>query len=339
MPYQLLIPLTVPIFALLLTACAVESELKNGKRATIKPLLTAYDYQLLDQAYQPVSLSVMAAALQDYDVVFIGEYHRNNAAHLLQMQLFAALHQNNKPRGRLMQLSMEMFSRDQQAMVNDYLAGRIGEHYLIEEAPAWENYQGSYRPLVEYARHNAMPVIAANASGDIVRCIGRQGEGYLAKLDAEEQRHIAEQPFADIPGYEEKYMALMAGSKHMSKARLRQSYLAQISRDNSMAEAIAKALEKQPGSQVLHLNGTFHSEQRLGTVAALKRINPKLKLAVITPAHREAFEELRQRGKGEDDFYYLINPQPAEFVDGDYQKKTRIKLFREAREKAKACKK
>ncbi|WP_193754304.1 ChaN family lipoprotein [Microbulbifer sp. Q7] len=302
-------------------------------------LPTLYDYQLLDTSYNPISESALVSSLSSADVVFIGEYHGNHASHLLQTRLLAALHRNNQRDGRATILSMEMFDRAQQAILDDYLAGNIGERYLINKAPAWKNYQGSYRPLVEYARQHSIPVLAANASADIVRCIGRQGEAYIAVLDIQEKRLIAAQPFAEIIGYEEKFFAAMSGANGKPAERMHNTYLAQITRDNTMAESIARALGSTPGGQVVHINGSFHSDGHLGTVAALKRLRPELAIKVFTPVRIDVFNGEKSKSASEqaDDFVYLVNPQPEEFVDREYRKQVLAERFAEAGAKAKRC--
>lgn len=323
--------LSLATLTLVLTGCL---STPPEKGAHTQRLVTAYDYQIVNAKHEPISLAALTEATADADVVFIGEYHRNQASHLLEMQLFASRHQSNRQRPTI--LSLEMFTREQQAILDRYLNSEIGEKYLMEEAPAWGNYQSSYRPLVEYAKQHQLVVVAANASGDIVRCIGRKGEDYLNVLSAEEQKHIAQYPFAEIPGYQEKFFGLMGGAKHMPDNRARNSYLAQAARDNTMAESIAAALKKNPGSQVIHLNGSFHSEDQLGTVAALKRLNPELKIQVVTPVHLNEFEQGDFEGR--DDFYYLLNPQPKEFVDPEYMKASRKAMFEKSRKKANMCK-
>ncbi|WGL17600.1 ChaN family lipoprotein [Microbulbifer bruguierae] len=327
-----------------LSGCAGTSGTSGEDLSSAVHLVTAYDYQLLDSSHRAVSLDLLIASLSSADVVFIGEYHGNQASHLLEARVLAGLHRNNHQMNnsrRATLLSMEMFARDQQGILDRYVAGTVGERYLVDEAPAWKNYTGSYRPLVEYAKRNGIPVIAANAPGDLVRCIGRQGDDYLHKLDDEEKGYIAQQPFADIAGYDERFYRLMGGAEEVPGEHQRQAYLAQITRDNTMAESIDRALAQFPGGQVIHVNGSFHSEGHLGTAGALQRMNPELTIRVITPLHPDellASEQARAAGKRGDDFYYLLNPLPQEFVDGDYIAKVRKAMFATSREKAKLCK-
>ena len=152
----------------LYTGYASKSIINDTNVQTLK-LPTTYDYQLLNNKYEYISIDESVNILKTSDVIFIGEYHGNHASHLLQLQLLHKLHQlNSKP----IILSMEMFTRDQQIILNNYLNSEIGEMYLIDNAPSWKNYKGSYRPLIEYAKENSIPVIASNANQDIIRCIG-----------------------------------------------------------------------------------------------------------------------------------------------------------------------
>ena len=92
----------------------------------------------------PVAVDVARAAdiLKDYDVVVIGEYHDHLANNLAELALLRAL----RPRVPGLALSMEQFERDVQPVVDDYLAGRIGEATLKREGRAWGNYDEAYRP-------------------------------------------------------------------------------------------------------------------------------------------------------------------------------------------------
>lgn len=331
----------------LLTACSYSQTSSNQASDIKQPiqntavqdaiqLKTAYDYQLLDEEFRPISLQQLSLSIADSDVVFIGEFHSNHASHLLEMQVLSELFEQNQQANRSTILSMEMFNRDQQTILNDYLVDKVGERFLIEKAPAWGNYKASYRPLVEFAKQHKLPVIASNAPADIVRCIGRQGSSYLGKLDNHEKSLIAKKPIENVEHYDTKFFNLMSASNHTPTARQKNSYLAQLTRDNTMAESIKKAWQENPSAQILHLNGNFHSESHLGTVGALKKLAPELKVKVITAVHLTKFAE--KKGNNKDDFYYLINKQPKEFIDQAFMRETYKKMFEKSKEKAKNCK-
>ena len=298
----------------------------------------AYSRIIIDsQSNRPVDISSLAQQLKNKDVIFIGEFHGNHASHLLQMQLQSELF---KLRPEQI-LSMEMFERHQQALVNRYLDGEIGEKYLINETPTWPNYAGSYRPMIEFAKENFLPVVAANAPGDIVRCIGQYGQSYIDLLPAGQKRNLAQKAFMNNEDYQSKFEEFMNSMRHgqMDENRKANSYAAQLARDNTMAESILKALQENPNSQVIHLNGRFHSASGLGTVALLKQRAPELKISVITPIRTDNPQHPKwtQEELTKGDYIYLVRPQPEEYIDASYRRKAMKNMFDNAKQKTKNC--
>jgi len=298
----------------------------------IQPLKHAYDFHVIETASeQQKNVKQLAQSLKDFDVIFIGEEHSNHASHLFQMQLMTELH-SLRPEQIL---SLEMFNRDQQEKLNRYLDGEVGEVYLMHKTPTWSNYIASYRPLVEYAKQNFTPVIAANAASDIVRCVGREGKPYLEKLTEEERNYIAKEPFIDNEAYRKRYMEFVEKVRKLSDEGKEKSYLAQLSRDNTMAESIYQTWLEYPDAQIIHLNGSFHSDFYLGTVSALKARAPQLKIAVIAPVTVE--DNQRPNYTDEDltrgQYIYLIPEQPEQYVDRSYRQKNHKAMFEKASQK------
>lgn len=349
-------PLLIGIFAVafLLGGCSnqtIKTLSTNQKNLTtqtnqpkqVKPkdsLTTAYDYELVNQQLKPIALKQLNTELKDTDIVFIGEFHGNHASALLEMQVLAGLYQQNERHNQDTILSMEMFNRDQQEILNKYLDSEIGEVQLIKEAPVWNNYVESYRPLVEFAKQRFIPVVAANAAANIVRCVGREGQSYINKLTPQEKSTIAKQPFANIAGYKNKFTGFLSEMRHLPQNRKNNSYSAQITRDNTMAESIYQAWLNHPNSKVIHINGSFHSENHLGTVAALQRLDSKLKIKVITPIRVESSADIsrfnKQTANAKDDYLYFIKPQPEQYVDAAYKMRDRQAMFK--RSDLKTCK-
>jgi uncharacterized iron-regulated protein len=308
--------------------------------AQLAPLTHLYDYHLLDRDTRaPINLPGLVKKLAVADVIFVGEYHGNQASHLLQAQLQAALfaqHPNQI-------LSLEQFERDDQVVIERYLDCQIGEKTLIDEADAWPNYAGSYRPLVEFAKRHFLPVIAANAPGDIVRCVGRHGQSYLSRLPDDQRDWVAQTPFYNPPAYQQKFERFMqqaqshqgADNTALTERQLR-SYQAQLLRDNTMAESILTAKRQSPDAQILHLNGAFHSDDFLGTVAALAHRAPELNIAVISPVRIEPDEtsiwlkNAQAPDFNQGDFLYLIQSQPAEYIQAQKRRAAMRKQFEQA---------
>src|SRR5262249_20679117 len=59
-------------------------------------------------------------------------------------------------------VALEMFERDTQPSLDEYLAGRLNEEDFLRASRPWPRYMTDYRPLVEFARVHGWRVIASN---------------------------------------------------------------------------------------------------------------------------------------------------------------------------------
>jgi len=302
---------------------------------SISPLIDLYDTVWIRGEDGTVkTLDQVADDLSQYDVVFFGEFHGHSGIHLAQMQVFRALQQRNAN----MTLSLEQFERDTQPLVDQYLAGEIGEKTLQEDGRGWDNYEQSYRPLVEYARDNGLPVLAANAPKQAVICVGKKGTEILDEMPQPDRSWVAQDLHVEEGAYMDKYKGFMSGnSTHgkkqhgadeeadkeadekmakMMEAMVMKSFSAQVTRDDTMAESIARHLQANPGRRVLHLDGNFHSASHLGTVERLKMRMPDLKIAVINPVAAEDNKQpvLSDEDAATGDYILLVRQVPEMFV-------------------------
>lgn len=239
---------------------------------------TYYDYQLYSPNQKALSLDSLPKTLIDADVILVGEWHTHAGIHRFQTNLIERL-----ATSRGIAVSMEQFSRDKQAIVDDYLSGEIGEQVLIKDGNAWPNYESDYRPLVELAKAKDLDVIAANAPKSFVRCIGRKGLSYLDTLDETQRSYLAQSIDTSNSAYKEKFMASM---HHGKPEQTERQYAAQVSWDETMAESITHYLDQNPTHQVVHIAGKFHTEQGLGTKSSILKRNPNLNVVVITPTDK-----------------------------------------------------
>ena len=242
----------------------------------------AQNYSIFDGKGNPADLGKIVEAVGKSDVVFLGEQHDDSVAHKLQFEIFKRAFEKYGST-RKVALSLEMFERDVQTVVNEYLNGLIPEKQFLAASRPWGNYETDYRPLVELAKEKNLPVIAANAPRRYVNMVSRLGRDSLEKLSPEAKMWLAPLPFAESSKtYSDKFNALMGG--HGSSNVLSSQTLW----DATMADSIAKHLEKN--SLVIHLNGSFHTESRLGTVEQLSRFKPKARVLVVTMRYEEDFQ-------------------------------------------------
>ena len=119
-----------------------------------KPAYNLYDSEGKKVKYQKMIEEISAA-----DVVFFGELHDNPIAHWLEYEVTADLHKLVSDR---LILGAEMFEADNQLLLDEYLGSEYEADKFEAEVKLWKNYKTDYKPLVEFARKNALPFIATN---------------------------------------------------------------------------------------------------------------------------------------------------------------------------------
>lgn len=292
-----------------------------------QPLSDFTDFILVNtggdgQGPRIVNLDDVIDDLVKYDVVFVGESHGHTANHLLQTKVFAGLYARHND----MALSMEQFERDQQEALDQYLSGEIGESTLTKGKVGWKHYEQSYRPIVEIAKKNGLPVIAANAPAMAVRCIGMNGPDFLDTVTGEKRGWVAQTLNLHDGAYKDKYYGFTKTRKtkmpNEGEAQAEKdspkfkSFSAQVARDDTMAESIYDHMQANPGRKVMHTNGSFHSAALLGTVERLALRNPDLKLANIHPVSVEDPDHpsFSTKDLEQGQYIVLITSPPQKFV-------------------------
>lgn len=250
-----------------------------------------------------ITLQELATSLNRVDIVFFGEEHNDSVAHVLQYELLQAM----DARYEGVALSMEMFVSDDQLVLNEYLAGLITERNLSKDAVLWNNYD-DYRPIVEYAKENGLPVLAANAPSRYTNRVTRSGLTSLNALDKSAKRLLAPLPVDTLTGrYHEKFAGLMGGHEGMGDMKIYQS---QNLWDATMAYRISRFFKEKTVRKILHLNGRFHSDEQLGTVAHLRNYAPRrMSVANISCFPDEGFRNPNWASFAHlGDFIILTNP-------------------------------
>lgn len=260
-----------------------------------------------------VSLDDVVAAMARAEVVFIGETHDDPTAHALQYELLRAAHRQYGAADtahRAVAVSLEMFARDVQPILDEYLAGLITEKHFLASSRPWSNYPSAYRPLIEYAKANGMPVLAANAPRRYVNRVTRLGPAALEALPPTARSWLPPLP---LPGpsdaYRAKWMARMhAAMPHADSTNASPhgapadtaavdsaqapglhhgtaaTHLlqAQALWDATMAHTLARHLMNTPDALVLHVTGRFHVSEGTGTPEQLAHYRPSARPLIVT---------------------------------------------------------
>lgn len=264
-------------------------------------------YAVFDGDGKAMTMEDILNSIGETDVVFLGEFHDDAVAHALQLEIFKTAHQRFGA-NRKLALSLEMFERDVQMIIDEYLSGQITENHFLSSSRPWNNYKNDYRPLVEYAKEKRIPVIAANAPRRYVNMVSRTGRDSLHGLSRSAKKTLAPLPFGQAsPAYARKFNALMGQNSAEVKAGLVNILDSQTLWDATMAYAISRQLKKR-NSLIIHLNGGFHSEGRLGTPEHLERYRKGVKYIVVTMRYEDdyrSFDQAKHKGLG--DFVILTD--------------------------------
>jgi uncharacterized iron-regulated protein len=268
--------LTFALFFVFVVALATDAQVT----------LTDSMYRAYDGLGNPVTLDAIVKAMASNDAVFLGEQHDDPVAHSIEAELFRRAVSTYSPQ-RKVALSMEMFERDVQVVVDEYLGGLISEqHFLLSSRP-WPNYKTDYRPLVEFAKEKHLDVVAANAPRRYVNMVSRSGRDSLNALSDQAKSWLAPLPYPEpSDAYKTKFNNLMAGNtadpSRMSPNAATNLIYSQSLWDATMGNSVANYLKNNKGALVVHLNGGFHTESRLGTIDQLMHYRPKTKAIVVT---------------------------------------------------------
>ncbi|MEE4359735.1 MAG: ChaN family lipoprotein [Desulfococcaceae bacterium] len=315
--------------------------------------ITKEHYRIFDSAGNPADMESILRAARHCQVIFIGESHGDPVAHFMEaeilQQAFWLCREKEEQAGkknRPLRLSAEMFEQDTQPLLDEYLSGMITEKHFLDDARPWHNYPRDYRPLVEFAKEKAFPVIAANAPGRYVNRVSRLGPASLSALSPLAKSWLPPLPYARASdAYREKFRKFWENNEK-KRAEMRkkghkmpQSHApgsqteshetapdrelqfenllaAQSLWDAGMAHAIAEELKKKPEALIVHVNGQFHSAEGLGIPEHLVRYRPGTKFLTVTVLPVTDFPDFPEEAKSAGDFIILSNPALLRSVTG-----------------------
>ena len=259
------------------------------------------DYRVYRGDGTEARLSDVLAAMGGADAVLVGEEHGNAVGHAVEERLLAgAIERYGGSPDRWVILSLEMFERDVQYVLDEYLAGQISESHFLESARPWDGYADRYRPLVELARSEGVPVVAANAPRRYVNRVTREGPESLQSLGPLARFFLPPLPY---PGPSDAYRAqwdeIMAAAMraaaeaHGDSTAVREyagsenALQAQALWDASMGHAVAGALSIMPGGLVLHFAGSFHVERGTGIAERIEDYRPGTRVLSVVMTQAE----------------------------------------------------
>jgi uncharacterized iron-regulated protein len=217
-------------FAAVLTMCSSVSALADSKPFMIDLYMG-----------EPVPKDVMLDDLSAVRIVYLGEIHTIARHHELQAEILREL----SDRDLKIALGMEMFSRENQPILNRWQAGNRSVADLILDLGAdhWTNLQ-DYEKVLTLARERGIPIVGLNARDALVRKVAHVG---LEGLSASEKREVPK-GLEKINPLQDRLLRLrLRVHKAFEKTSLDRIVLAQVLRDETMAQTISSFLDSSEG--------------------------------------------------------------------------------------------
>jgi aminopeptidase N len=223
-------------------------ESERGIRMYLREEPTALDVSAL------TSITKVIEGAAGRKIVYVGEYHDRFAHHAVELQVIKTLFRKNAS----IAIGMEMFQRPFQGALDDYVRGAINEREFLKKSEyfsRWGFDYNLYKPILDFARAEKIPVVALNLRRELADKVAREGVGALT---AEEKKEIPlETDFSDS-AYRDRLMRVFAEHKGSSERNFEFFYQAQVLWDETMAFSIDEYLKKNPGRQMVVLAGSGH---------------------------------------------------------------------------------
>lgn len=258
-------------------------------------------YRIFDAQGKEVSYEKMIKTVSATDVVFFGEIHNCVISHWMELKVLEALTENNNK----LKVGMEMLEADNQLIIDEYTSSLISSDRFEEECRLWPNHSTDYEPLVYYAKSHHLPLIATNVPRRYASIVKEKGLAFLDSLSAEAKRYLPKLPikYVENKNAQEGFvlMGLLGKAKETKPQLMAQ---AQAIKDATMGWFIAQNLKK--GEQMIHFNGTYHSDARNGIIPYLLEYRPKTTISTIRAVRQEEIDKIEKDYLGLADFYICI---------------------------------
>ena len=241
-----------------------------------------------------VPLAELAPFLAQQRIILVGEHHTSTAHHQAQLAVIQALVAS----GRKVAVGMEMFRSDSQPDLDAWVAGQLTpSEFENVYADNWNYPWNLYRPILEYARQNRLPVVGLNVPREITRRVAHVG---FAGLSEKERRDL---PFVTCD-VDADYMAFIRqayGAHGHGQMNFTHFCEAQLVWDKSMAANALRFVTNNPDYSIVMLTGSGHARKG-GIPAQLKKMTPLAHLVILP----EVAGSIDRATLDHDDADYLI---------------------------------
>ncbi len=261
-------------------------------------------YNIFTSSGKKIKYKKAIKQLLESDVVFFGEYHNNTLCHWLQLEFSKSIIAEKDSK---VVFGAEFFERDDQLIIDEYLAGIISYRHLKKEAKLWDNFDTDYAPLLRLAKSVKAPFVATNIPRRYSSIVANSGIESLKKLPGKAKQlmmPIDLKVDTSLTCYNNMLKSSMGHGMGISPMNM---IYAQAMKDATMAESIIRSSKQ--GYLFLHFNGAYHSDYKEGIVYYLNHYNAQkpLTFVCISTVEQEDIEDLESQHYGKADIIICVD--------------------------------
>jgi uncharacterized iron-regulated protein len=221
--------------------------------------------------------------------------------HLVQLEVLKRLYEKSPN----LAVGLEWFQKPFQAHLDAYVACEISEREMLHLTGYFERWGYDYRlyrPILQYAREHKIPLIALNASRELLYALSTSG---FDDLSDELKAQLPESYDWSDKAYEQRLRSVF--ELHPEYAGEFEGFLrSQLTWDETMAETAVNYLDSNPESRLLIFAGSGHIMYGSGIPDRIKRRNNVEQVSVlVSDGHTPVEEDIA-------DFMVLSAPQVLE---------------------------
>jgi uncharacterized iron-regulated protein len=244
-----------------LTACTMSQQPIGNPEAPYPP---ANQPVIGDIYHLPTGVKVtpeqMLAAIADTRIIYVGETHDNPASHRLELQILEAV-QKRYP-GQV-SLGMEMFNHEQQAVLDEWVAGKLSEKDFLKTSDwygVWSLNFAYYRDILNFARDHQIQVVGLNVTKQLRQKVG------MTDFAALDEATRAQLPEMDLNDRYQRAMTEAIYADHSHGGNMLDGFLRiQTLWDETMADNVARVMrDKGPGYRMVVMAGGNHVRYGFG---------------------------------------------------------------------------
>jgi uncharacterized iron-regulated protein len=193
-------------------------------------------------------------------IIYIGEFHDVFAHHAVQLDIIRGLYRMNKD----IAIGMEMFQRPFQKTLDDYIEERIDEKEFLKKTEYFKRWRfdyNLYKPILDFAKSNMIPLLALNMEREIIEKVSKDGIDSLSRGD---RKSIpSEMDFSDLK-YRERVRWAFKMHKDWEEKNFDHFFQSQVLWDETMAQSADVFLKDNKDRQMIVIAGQGHLEYGSG---------------------------------------------------------------------------